>query len=135
MATGGHDKSHESLDLSGIEAELENLDRSSESEPTDSLIWENCQAELAYEHIAKETSKHDFLGFEQLTSTPIIRTHSTTAPTTPTRSKSKKKPKGTRSAPVSPVLFRAPARVQQRIKSWEKLIDIKSQVHSGTGAR
>ena len=70
MATGGQDKSHESLDLSEINAELENLDRSSESEPTDSLIWENCQAELAYEHIAKETSEHDFLGFGQLPQPP-----------------------------------------------------------------
>ena len=131
MATGGHDKSHESLDLSGIEAELESLDKSSESEPTDSLIWENCQAELAYEHIAEETSKRDFIGFEQLTSTPIKSAHSRTAPT---QSKSKKSPKGTRSAPVSPV-FKTSTKVQQRIKSWEKLINTKSQVNSGTEAR
>ena len=133
MATGGHDKSYDSLDLSEINAELENLDRSSESETTDSLVWENSKAELAYECIEKETNKHDFLGFEQLTSTPIKSAHSTTAPTTPTRSKSRENPKGTKSAPVSPVLFRAPARVQQRIESWEKLIDIKSQVHLELG--
>ena len=64
MATGGHDKSHESLDLSGINAELENLNRSCESILTDNLVWEDSQAELAYEHIAKETSKHDFQGLD-----------------------------------------------------------------------
>ena len=36
----------------------------------DSLIWEECQADLAYDNIAKESSIHDFLGFEPLTSTP-----------------------------------------------------------------
>ena len=135
MATGGGDKSNDTLDLSEINAELENLDTSSESEPTDSLVWENCKADVEYEHIAKETSKNDFPGFEAVTSTPIKSAHSSTAPTTPTRSKSKKSPKGTRSAPVSPVLFRTPVKVQQRIQSWEKLIDTKTQVHSETGAR
>ena len=64
MATGGGDKSNDTLDLSEINAELENLDTSSESEPTDSLVWENSQADLAYENMAKETSKNDFSGFE-----------------------------------------------------------------------
>merc|ERR1711874_127302 len=122
-------------DLSEINAELEKLNRSCESILTDNLDWEDSQAELAYEYIAKETSEHDFLGFGQLTSTPIKSAYSTTALTTPTRSKLKKNPKGTRSAQVSPVLFRTPAKVKQRIESWEKLIDIKSQVHSETGAR
>ena len=69
MATSGHDKSHDSLDLSEIDAELEDLDRSSESEPTDSLIWEECQADLTYEYIAKKLNINDFSGFEPLTST------------------------------------------------------------------
>merc|ERR1711874_810933 len=113
----------------------EKLNRSCESILTDNLDWEDSQAELAYDYITKETSEHDFLGFGKLTSTPIKSTYSTTAPTTPTRSKFKKNPKGTRSAPVSPVLFRTPAKVKQRKESWEKLIDIKSQVHSETGEK
>ena len=89
MASGGHDKSHDSLDLSEIYAEIEKLDKSSESEQTDSLTWEECQAELAYEDIAKESSINDFPGFEPLTSTPTKSAHSSTAPTKPTRSKEK----------------------------------------------
>ena len=107
MASGEDDELYE-LDLSEINAELENLDRSSESEPTDSLVWEECKAELEYEDIAKESIIKDFRGFEPLTSTPTKSAHSSTAPTKPTRSKVKKSPKGIRSAPVSPVLARTP---------------------------
>ena len=119
MASGEGDELYE-LDLSEINAELENLDRSSESEPADSLVWEECKAELAYEDIANESIKKDFSGFKPSTSTPTKSAHSSTAPTKPTRSKVKKSPKGTRHAPVCPVLVRTPFKVQQRIQGWEK---------------
>ena len=69
MASGEDDELYE-LNLSEINAELENLDRSSESEPTDSLVWEECKAELEYEDIAKESIIKDFRRFEPSTSTP-----------------------------------------------------------------
>ena len=122
MATGEDDKLNNNLDLSEINAELEDLNRSCESILSDNLVWEDSQAELAYENIAKETRKYDFTGFKQVTSTPIKSAHSYTVPT-----KSKKRPKNTRSAPVSPSSLNSPVKVQQRITSWEKLI------HSETG--
>ena len=122
MATGEDDKLNNNLDLSEVNAELEDLNRSCESILSDNLVWEDSQAELAYENIAKETRKYDFTGFKQVTSTPIKSAHSYTVPT-----KSKKSPKSTRSAPVSPSSLNSPVKVQQRITSWEKLI------HSETG--
>ena len=119
MASGEDDESYD-LDLSEINAELENLDKSSESEPTDSLIWEECKAELEYEDIAKESIIKDFRGFEPLPSTPTKSAHSSTAPTKPTRSKVKKSPRGTKSAPVSPVVVKTLFKVKQRIQGWEK---------------
>ena len=79
MATGGHVKSYDSLDLSEINAELENLDKPSGSELADSLVWEESQADLAYDNIAKESSINDFSGFKALTSTPTKSAHSSTA--------------------------------------------------------
>ena len=132
MASGGHDESHDNLDLTEINAEIEKLDLSSESEQTDSLIWEECKADLEYDDIAEESNLNDFEGFEPITSTPIKSAHSSTAPT---RSKVKESPKGTRSAPVSPVLVRNPLKIQQRIQSWEKLISTETKKHSVTGTR
>ena len=120
MASGGDDESHH-LDLSEINAELENLDKSSDSEHTDSLVWEECKADLVYEDIAKDSSiLNDFRGFEPLTSTPTKSAHSSTAPTKPTRSKVKESPKGTKSAPVSPAVVKTHFKVKQRIQGWEK---------------
>jgi len=133
MASGGDDDSYD-LDLSEINAELENLDKSSESEPTDSLIWEECKAEFEYEDIEKKSSiLNDFRGFKPLTSTPKSA-HSNTAPTKPTRSKVKKSPKGTKSAPVSPVVVKNLFKVRHAIQGWEKLINSKTKEHSSTGA-
>ena len=132
MASGGHDESHDNLDLTEINAEIEKLDLSSESEQTDSLIWEECKADLEYDDIAEESNLNNFEGFEPITSTPIKSAHSSTAPT---RSKVKESPKGTRSAPVSPLLVRNPLKVQQRIQSWEKLINTETKKHSVTGTR
>ena len=81
MATGEDDKLNNNLDLSEINAELEDLNRSCESILSDNLVWEDSQAELAYENIAKETRKYDFTGFERVTSTPIKSAHSYTVPT------------------------------------------------------
>ena len=92
MASGGHDESHDNLDLTEVNAEIEKLDLSSESEQTDSLIWEECKADLEYDDIAEESNLNNFEGFEPITSTPIKSAHSSTAPTTPTRSKVKKSP-------------------------------------------
>ena len=71
MATGGYNTSDDDLDLSEVNAEIKKLDKSSGSDITDSLDWENSQADLAYDGIAKESDRHDFLGFPTLTSTPI----------------------------------------------------------------
>ena len=133
MASGGDDESHH-LDLSEINAELENLDKSSDSEHTDSLVWEECKADLEYKDIAKTSSLlNDFQGFEPLTSTPTKSAHSSTAPTKSTRSKVKESPKGTKSAPVSPAVVKTHFKVKQRIQGWEKLISTETKEHSETG--
>ena len=69
MATGGYNTSDDSLDLSEINAEIQKLEKSSDSDIADSLAWENSQPDLAYDSIAKEEDKKEFLGFP-LTSTP-----------------------------------------------------------------
>ena len=118
------------------------MDKSSGSDLTDSLVWEECQADLAYDNIAKESGIHNFLGFEPLTSTPTktqpasdIKYQSAPSSPAPSGRKSKKSPRGTRSAPVSPVLTRPTLSVLERIQSWEKIINTETQVHPVSGAR
>ena len=141
MAVGGHNTSDDSLDLSELNAEIEKLGKSSESDIEDSLAWENSQADLAFDSIAKEEDKKEFLGFP-LTSTPTKsksksdKKHQSapSSPVSPSR-KSWKSPEGAKSAPVSPVLARPTLSVLERIQSWESTINTETQVHSVSGAR
>ena len=133
MASGGGDEPENNLDLSEVIAEIRDLDTSTESDYKDSvayepeskdssLAWELTKADLEYEQIATEAEANPFIGFGPQTSTPTKRANSYTY-----RTKPKKSPKGTRSAPVSPA-SPSNTKVKGKIKSWEKLI------HHKTGA-
>ena len=129
MATGGHDASKDGLDLTEVNVEIEKLGKSSESDIEDSLAWENTlawensQADLAFDRIAKEEDKKDFLGFP-LTSTPTKRKSKSdkeykSAPSSPVPShkKSLESPKSAKSTPVSPVLTKPTLSVLGKVQS------------------